>query len=318
VTAPLEAFTSADAAMQRCLTLARHAAATDLPVLILGESGTGKTMLARALHNSSRRAGGPFVSFNAAALSDTLLDSQLFGHERGAFTGAQRSVKGRFELAHGGSLLIDEIADMSPSAQAKILRAVEHGEFQRLGAERIQTADVRLLSATCLPIRELVAAARFRKDLFYRIAGITIAIPPLRERPADLRALIASEIAHAAREEGRRVRGLDREAAARLLAYPWPGNLRELNRVVRAAVALSAGDVVTLDAIEPVLGALEVPGPTADAGPPDGDLRLDAAVRRHVLRVLERAGGRKRQAARWLGVSRATLERKLRPRGSQP
>jgi transcriptional regulator with PAS, ATPase and Fis domain len=317
VTAPLEAFTSADPAMQRCLTLARHAAATDLPVLILGESGTGKTMLARALHNSSRRSGGPFVSFNAAALSDTLLDSQLFGHERGAFTGAQRSVKGRFELAHGGSLLIDEIADMSPSAQAKILRAVEHGEFQRLGAERIQTADVRLLSATCLPIRELVAAARFRKDLFYRIAGITIAIPPLRERPADLRALIASEIAHAAREEGRRVRGLDREAAARLLAYPWPGNLRELNRVIRAAVALSTGDVVTLDAIEPVLGALEVLAPSADAGAPDGDLRLDAAVRRHVLRVLERTGGRKRQAARWLGVSRATLERKLRPRGSQ-
>src|SRR4029077_6752048 len=202
-------------------------ARTDIPVLILGESGTGKTMLARAIHMSSARAKGAFASFNAAALSDTLLDSQLFGHEKGAFTGATKRVLGMFEQANGGTLFIDEIADMTPAAQAKILRAVEYGEFERLGSESLQVADVRLISATHLPIRRFMETDHFRRDLFYRISGLTITVPPLRERPTDLRALVGTEIAAAARAQRKSIVGLSRQAAAMLFAHRWPGNLRE-------------------------------------------------------------------------------------------
>jgi len=304
----LDDFSSADPAMDRCLALARLAARTDLPILIVGESGTGKTLLARAIHNSSKRVGGAFVAFNAAALSDTLLDSQLFGHEKGAFTGAERTVRGKFELAHNGTLFIDEIADMSQAAQAKVLRAIEYGEFEKLGSEALQRADVRVISATHWPLDRFVAADRFRKDLFYRIAGITLAVPPLRERPQDLRALIASEIELACRKEAKRVTGLAREAAERLLSYSWPGNLRELSRVIHTAVALSPGEIIPPDVIllTPVVGLAPE---TAAAG----DLRLEAAEQRHIARVLAQMGGNKRRAARALGISRSTLDRKLGP-----
>lgn len=311
----LDDFASADAPMRRCLDLARAAAQTDLPVLILGESGTGKTLLARAIHNSSRRAAGPFVSFNAAALSDTLLDSQLFGHDKGAFTGAQKAVKGKFELAHRGSLLIDEIADLSPVAQAKILRAVEYGEFERLGSERLQVADVRLLSATHLPLAAYTDSQRFRSDLFYRIAGITLTIPPLRERPGDLQALVEAELAAAADQQGKTHEGLSRAAAELVFAYPWPGNLRELKRVLHAAVALARGGAIPPEAIavQAVLPRSqgEMPDPAAAAEPADGDLTLEAAQIRHIRAVLTRLGGNKRRTARALGVSRSTLDRKL-------
>ena len=333
----LDQFTTEDDAMRRCLELARVAARTDLPVLILGESGTGKTMLAHAVHNSSARAKGAFTSFNAAALSDTLLDSQLFGHEKGAFTGATKRVLGKFEQAHGGTLFIDEIADMSSAAQAKILRAVEYGEFERLGSETLQVADVRLISATHLPIRRFMESDQFRRDLFYRISGLTITVPPLRERPTDLRALVGTEIAAAARAQRKPIVGLSGQAAAILFAHPWPGNLRELQRVVHTAVAMTMGDVIYPDALlleihgEPrahVDGGL-APSRRAGAsvsipGSVGGDLRPDVALRepgsdltlrlveeRHVLAVLSHLGGCKRRAARALGVSRSTLDRKL-------
>jgi two-component system, NtrC family, response regulator HydG len=307
----LDDFQSADVSMQRCLALAQAAARTELPTLILGESGTGKTLLARAIHNSSKRASSGFVSFNAAALSDTLLDSQLFGHEKGAFTGAERTVKGKFELAHQGTLFIDEIADLSVAAQAKILRAIEYGEFERLGSERLLVADVRVISATHLPLEAYIDSARFRKDLFYRISGITVRIPPLRERPEDLRALIASEIAVASGEQGKPIEGLSKAAADALLAYHWPGNLRELKRVIQAAVAMTPGDVIPLEAL-----VLERPSrapaePAASPAATDADLRLRTAEVRHVQMVLDRMGGNKRRAARVLGVSRSTLDRKL-------
>jgi two-component system response regulator HydG len=302
----LDDFHSADGAMQKCLDLARLAARTDLPVLIVGESGTGKTLLARAIHNSSKRIGGPFVAFNAAALSDTLLDSQLFGHERGAFTGAERTVRGKFELAHGGTLFLDEIADMSQAAQAKILRAIEYGEFERLGSETLQRADVRVVSATHWPLDRFVASERFRKDLFYRVSGITLAIPPLRDRPSDLRALIASEITLACQREGKAVTGLDRQAADRLFAYSWPGNLRELRTVIHTAVALSPGEIIAAEAIHLTSPTLPVAQAVADA-----DLTLQGVERRHIRRVLADMGGNKRRAARALGVSRSTLDRKL-------
>src|SRR5262249_25465339 len=251
----LDDFVSSDTSMRQCLTRATVAAKTELPTLILGESGTGKTLLAHAIHNSSKRAARPFVTFNAAALSDTLLDSQLFGHERGAFTGAERTVKGKFELAHGGTLFVDEIADLSASAQAKILRALEYGEFERLGSERLQIADVRLISATHLPLRTYIESDRFRRDLFYRISGITVVIPPLPQRPQDRPGLIAAEIELASRDQGKRIVGLSRSAADTLLAHSWPGNLRELRRVLHAAVALAEGDLIPVDAI--LLGAVD-------------------------------------------------------------
>ncbi|HSB73811.1 MAG TPA: sigma 54-interacting transcriptional regulator [Candidatus Methylomirabilis sp.] len=312
--AGLEAFQSADAAMRRCLELARIAARTSLPVLILGESGTGKTLLASAIHNSSKRAGHPFVSFNAAALSDTLLDSQLFGHEKGAFTGADKPVKGKFELADSGTLFIDEIADLSLAAQAKILRAVEYGEFERLGGETLRNADVRLISATHLPLGTFIRSDRFRKDLFYRISGITLTIPPLRERPEDLPALIAAEVAQASQQHGKAIIGLSKRAADALLTYHWPGNLRELKRVIHVAVAITDSDVVPAEAIlfQPLDETPTGRGPGETGGThPGEDLRLRAVEGRHIQAVLQQFGGNKRQAARALGISRSTLDRKL-------
>ncbi|MDH4130583.1 MAG: sigma-54 dependent transcriptional regulator [Gemmatimonadota bacterium] len=314
--ATLREYHTADAAMQTCLDLASIAARTDLPVLILGETGTGKTLLARVIHNSSRRARNPFVAFNAAALSETLLDSQLFGHEKGAFTGADRRVKGKFELADGGTLFLDEIADMSPTAQAKILRAVEYGEFERLGSELLLEADVRLISATHLPIARYLQTDTFRKDLFYRISGITLRVPALRDRPNDLRTLMASEIATASAVQGKAIVGLSRAAADCLLAYHWPGNLRELRRVIDTAIAVTEGDVIELDALLMESGAgpdEEGRGKTALASAPlpEGDLSLTAAERRHILAVLEQCGNNKRRAARLLGLARSTLDRKL-------
>ena len=310
----LDDFKSGDPAMNMCLKLADLASRTELPTLILGESGTGKTLLAHAIHNSSKRAKGPFVAFNAAALSETLLDSQLFGHEKGAFTGAEHQVKGKFELAHGGTLFVDEIADMSTVAQAKVLRAIEYGEYERLGSEKLQRADVRLISATHLPLSRFIVADRFRKDLFYRISGLTITIPPLRDRPNDLRSLVAAEILSASRSQSKSITGLDTKAAQLLFSYHWPGNLRELKRVIEAAVALSHGDVIPADVI--MLEKVEA-SPVADSSPSahspesNGDRLLKTAERRHIQRVLTEMCGNKRQTARILGISRATLDRKL-------
>jgi transcriptional regulator with PAS, ATPase and Fis domain len=305
----LDDFYTSDAAMQACLDRARVAARTDLPILILGESGAGKTILAGAIHNSSPRATHAFVSFNAAALSDTLLDSQLFGHERGAFTGANQRVKGKFELAHLGTLFLDEIADLSPAAQSKILRAVEYGEFERLGSDVLQHADVRVLSATHHRLNGR-NSGHFRQDLFFRISGFTITVPPLRERPSDLQALLAAEIARAGARQGKSIVGLDRAAADRLLAHHWPGNLRALATVSHAAVALAPGDVIGEAHL--VLEPSEIgSAPRPAVAAPSSGRSLRDAVQRHIAEVLADVGGNKRRAARELGVSRATLDRKL-------
>ena len=319
----LDDFRSDDEAMATCLTLARTAARTELPILILGETGTGKTLLARAIHNSSPRATAGFVAFNSAALSDTLLDSQLFGHEKGAFTGAIKRVKGKFEQADRGTLFLDEIADMSAAAQAKILRAVEYGEFERLGGEELLHADVRLVSATHLPLATYLALDHFRKDLFYRISGITLRLPPLRERPKDLRSIVAAAIQAASLRQKKEIVGLSRAAADRLFTYHWPGNLRQLQRVLHTAVALAASEVIGPDDLlietstEEVHGADAVAPPASPVhgngtAPSDGDLSLAAAEYRHIHDVLDHFRGNKRRTARALGVSRSTLDRKLR------
>lgn len=314
----VEELTSNNEAMRRCLQLAALAARSDIPALILGRTGTGKTLLAQAIHNSSSRSGGPFISFNASAMSDTLLESQLFGHEKGAFTGAQQAVKGKFELADRGTLFLDEIADMSPLAQAKILRAVEYGEFERVGGERVLLSDARILSATNCSLRERIRDGRFRQDLYHRLDGLVLLVPELRERPEDLPSLIASELKAAAAEAGKRITSIDPAAMHMLTSYDWPGNLRELSHTMRSVALFCEGTVVLPDHVQFQRDLASERAQEAESSPAvttaaeaSADLSLETAVLRHVRRVYETTGRNQRQAARLLGISRGKLARHL-------
>jgi len=315
----VEELTSNNEAMRRCLQLAMLATRSAIPVLILGRTGTGKTLLAQAIHNSSARANGPFIAFNASAMSDTLLESQLFGHERGAFTGAQQTLKGKFELANSGTLFLDEIADMSPLAQAKILRAVEYGEFERVGGERMLRSDARILSATNCSLRERIRDGRFRDDLYHRLDGLVLAVPSLRDRPEDLPSLIASELKAAAAEAGKRLNSIHPAAMQMLASYEWPGNLRELHHTIRSIALFCEGPVVLPEHVvfqrdlDADAGATEQRQPVAarEVAPCNGDLSLEAAVAAHVRRVYETTGRNQRQTARLLRISRGKLARLL-------
>jgi transcriptional regulator with PAS, ATPase and Fis domain len=325
----VEDLTTANDAMARCLRLAALAAQSDVPVVLLGETGTGKTLLAHAIHNSSTRAKRSFVAFNASAMSDTLIESQLFGHERGAFTGAQQTVKGKFELANEGTLFLDEIADMSPLAQVKVLRVLEYGEFERLGSEQMLHCDVRIICATNCSLLERVRLGKFREDLYHRLNGLTLLIPPLRERMEELPALIAAELKAAAVNEGKTITAIHPEAMDKLVAYPWPGNLRELNHTVRTMTLFCEGRVVLPEHVvfPPDLKSNPPPPPAAQAADsntqPNGsvegvrDLSLASAVARHVRFVYDQAGRNQRRTARLLGISRATLARHLRRRAQK-
>ncbi len=293
-----------------------------MPVVLLGETGTGKTLLAHAIHNSSGRAEQPFVAFNASAMSDTLIESQLFGHERGAFTGAQSTVKGKFELASKGTLFLDEIADMSPLAQVKILRVLEYGEFERVGSEQMLTCDVRIICATNCSLRDRVRQGKFREDLFHRLNGLTLLIPSLRDRSEELPALIAAELRTSARNEGKKITAIHPAAMGKLLTYDWPGNLRELNHTVRTMTLFCDGRVILPEHVvfppdlkgselEPVPAAAPAPDGNG-SDPPADDLSLASALARHVASVYEKTGRNQRQTARRLGISRATLARHLR------
>ncbi len=315
----LEHFTTTNEAMARCLRLAALACKSDVPVVLLGETGTGKTLLAHAIHNSSLRAGRAFVSFNASAMSDTLLESQLFGHERGAFTGAQQTVKGKFELAHNGTLFLDEISEMSTLAQVKILRVLEYGEFERLGSERMLTCDVRIISAANCSLRERVAKEKFREDLFHRLNGLTLLIPPLRERVEELPALIAAELKAAASREGKNIRAIHPAAMAQLTAHDWRGNLRELSHTVRTMTLFCDGKVILPEHVifSPDLGfsgdSKKTPTVQSEKNTNDrDDLSLSGALARHVQFVYNQTNQNQRQTARLLGISRSKLVRHLR------
>ncbi len=310
--------------MARCLQLAALAAKSEVPIVLLGETGTGKTLLAHAIHNSSARAGRSFIAFNASAISDTLLESQLFGHERGAFTGAQQSVKGKFELANNGTLFLDEISEMSPLAQVKILRVLEYGEFERLGSERMLTSNARIICASNCSLRERVRLGKFREDLYQRLNGLTLLIPPLRERLEELPVLIAAELKAAGLKEGKNITAIHPEAMQKLLHHAWRGNLRELSHTVRAMTLFCTGSVILPEHVifPPDLEAgrdrhaneqlAVTPSSNNEQHEAGIDLSLASAVKRHVRFVYERASRNQRRAAKLLDISRATLARHLR------
>jgi two-component system, NtrC family, response regulator HydG len=294
-------------AMEKLLQLARKLAPVDTSVLITGESGSGKERIARLVHDESGRAHGPFVAVNCAAVSESLLESELFGHARGAFTGATADRAGLFEAASGGTLFLDEVGEIPMPMQAKLLRALQEKEVRRVGENKNRPIDVRVVAATNRDLGEDVAGGAFRKDLYYRLRVVELRVPPLRERKEDLLPLARLFLAEAARRTGRRVTGLTPRAADQLLRHDWPGNVRELENAIERAVVLAAGDRVDVDDLpEEIRVALPVVYHA-------GVVRtLDEVERDYTLAVLERNGGHQAKTAKELGIGTATLYRKLR------
>ncbi len=316
-------------AWKEVLTQASKVASAETTVLLTGESGTGKEVLARFLHSSSRRARGPFVALNCAALPDALLESELFGHEKGAFTGAHASRPGRLELAQGGVLFLDEVGETSPSVQAKLLRVLQERDFQRLGGTRTLKADLRIVAATNRDLRSAMARGTFREDLFYRLAVFEIRIPPLRERREDVLPLAGAFLEEIGSELGRPAAGISRDAREALLRYAWPGNTRELRNVLERASILCDGGLVTHEhlvlpsagpaAAGSALPAVAPSAPPSHGGPPttgtgEGSSLADLE-RSAIAGALEAARFNKSRAARALGLTRGQLYGKLRRLG---
>jgi two-component system, NtrC family, response regulator HydG len=303
------AVIGASPAFRRMMTLVEQVADSSATVLIQGESGTGKEGAARAIHGRSARKNGPFVAVNCAALPETLLESELFGYEKGAFTGAAGRKEGRFELADGGTLFLDEVADLSAVTQPKILRVLQEGEFERLGGTRSQRVDVRIVAATNQDLAQMVKDRRFREDLFYRLNVITITVPPLRDRREDIPVLAHHFVRIYAAKNNRTLEGVSDDAVRRLEAYSWPGNVRELENVVERAVVLARGGRIEL---------ADLPAEIAGATPlPEGMLSIrigtplaevNARLLEETLRVTK---GNKTLTARLLGIDVRTVARKL-------
>ena len=294
-------------AMQAVFVLIRQAAPGDTNVLITGESGTGKELVAKALHHNSARAERPFVPVNCAAVPAGLLESELFGHVKGAFTGAIKARQGLFREAEGGTLFLDEIGDMAPELQAKLLRAIEDRAVRPVGSDEAIPVDLRLAAATNKDIVARIQDGRFREDLYYRLAVIPIHLPPLRERREDIPLLAEHFLRRAAAAAGKEIRGFTPEAMAALLRHPWPGNVRELENVVERAVTLMAGDHVTPDVL--LLETSLAPEPGALLAQAARRPTLDELTAEYVALVLREAGGDKAKAAEILGISKRTLYR---------
>jgi DNA-binding NtrC family response regulator len=310
------------------VTLAERIAPTSVPVLINGESGTGKELVSLLIHHKSRRSMGPFVHVNCAALSDTLLESELFGHEKGAFTGAYTQRKGRFERAHGGTLLLDEITETPPQFQAKLLRILEQQEFERVGGSENVRINVRIISTSNRDLLHEVQMGRFRQDLYYRLSAARVVVPPLRERREDLTDLVWHFVNLYARETQRRIARLDPAMMNIFTEYPWPGNIRQLRNVVLTSLILGAGPTLSLadvswlfDELQPLTqqgpthrdttAAIEVPSvpaePSRVGGIPLADLERQA-----ILETLRQTSGNQTKAAKVLGISDRTLREKVR------
>jgi len=311
------------------LEAALKVANSDLSVLLIGESGTGKELIARAIHEYSPRSQAAFVAVNCAAIPDGLLESELFGHERGAFTGAERRRIGRFERASGGTLFLDEIGDMAPTLQAKILRALEAREIERLGGETTIPIDVRVVAATNRSLKAGISSGAFREDLYHRLAGAVIALPALRERPDDIALLAHYYLAHYAMhyaidvpvgfgpacDGGCDTCWLTSEACRLLREYPWPGNVRELRHAMERAAILAQTERITSEHLPPDIVRPERDPAKQEAERPDHHLTLRDIERQHIVRALELTGGNRSRAADLLGIHRNTLRAKMRQHG---
>jgi len=302
----------ASPSFRRMLTLVEQIADSSATILIQGESGTGKELVARTIHERSARRNGPFVAVNCAALPETLLESELFGYEKGAFTGAAGRKEGRFELANGGTLFLDEVADLSLITQPKILRVLQEGEFERLGGTRSLQVDVRIVAATNQDLSEMVKEKRFREDLYYRLNVITVRVPPLRERHEDIRVLAQHYLRVYAAKNGRKLEGFSNEALERLESYAWPGNVRELENLIERTVLLARKDRIDAEDLpEEVAG---VKRPPRDAILELVGTPLDEIEQRLLDETLRITGGNKTQAAKLLGIDVRTVARKLERR----
>ncbi|MEK6711319.1 MAG: sigma-54 dependent transcriptional regulator [Nitrospinota bacterium] len=306
-------------AIREVKEMVRQVAPTSATVLILGESGTGKELVASALHSLSDRKGGPFIKLNCAALPETLIESELFGYERGAFTGAAQRKEGRFRLAHGGTIFLDEIGDMPLALQPKILRVLQEGEFERVGGTETLKVDVRIAASTNRDLEREVAGRAFREDLYYRLNVISLHLPPLRERRSDVPLLAEHFLQRYAAKNNRPVRGFSREAVEILTNYDWPGNVRELENTVERAVVLSRGEILTPEDLPPQMARGQRPAGEPPADPDAPVLAIPVGTplaeieRRVILETLRRTGGDKSAAARQLGIATRTIYRKLDP-----
>ena len=294
--------------MLSLLSTVQQVAASDATVLIQGESGTGKELVAQALHRTGKRVAGPFVGISCAALPETLLEDELFGHEKGAFTGADRRRAGCFELAHDGTLFLDEIGDVSLGTQAKLLRVLEERSFQRVGGAETIRVDVRLVAATNSDLEKHVAEGTFRPELYYRIKVVTLRVPPLRERLEDIPLLVNHFLVGLTKRHDKAIKGVDASAMRILTAYAWPGNVRELRNCVEEMVVLAKKDVLTEEDVPASLATFDSSGHafTVQAGVPLSDIERQA-----ILHTLNLVSGNKRKAAELLGIGAATLYRKM-------
>jgi DNA-binding NtrC family response regulator len=298
------------AAIRRVLDAVHRVAASKATVFIRGESGTGKELVARAIHDCSPRHDGPFVRVNCAALSETLLESELFGHERGAFTGAMQRREGRFELAHKGTLLLDEVSEVSPRIQAKLLRVLEEEEFERVGGTRTLKVDVRVVATSNRNLERAMKDGSFREDLFYRLHVVPIELPPLRERSEDVPRLAATFLARFCRENGKSVHRITAAAMTRLASYRWPGNVRELSNLIQRAVVLATDEVIDVD---------QLPLPETTDGTPRADalaaavgMRAEDVERELILRTLRSTLGNRTRTAELLDLTARTINNKIR------
>ena len=308
----LENIIGESPAMRQVFETVQQVAPARTTVLITGETGTGKELIAKAVHNLSPRKGGPFIAVHAAALSSTLLESELFGHEKGAFTGAVERRVGRFELADGGTLFLDEVSELEPLMQVKMLRVLEERAFERVGGAKTLQVDVRLIAATNRDLKKLVKEGKFRDDLFYRLSVVTVDLPPLRERREDIPLLVRAYLDEFSRETGKEVRELTPEALNLLLAYDWPGNVRELRNAIEQMVVLARAERLTARDVPPQIrgGADLTRISVVRAG-----MTVEEAERQLVVQALKETGGNRTKAAQKIGISRRTLHRKLKEYG---